>query len=81
MGLSIIGAFLVVGGFNAFNSAPSWIDLLAISAGFLFAMNNVIFRATPELPTVLKLNFMFLGKHFGLISTSANGSLNRTGGL
>ncbi|MBO1927130.1 DMT family transporter [Thiomicrorhabdus sp. 6S2-11] len=61
MGLSIIGAFLVVGGFNAFNSAPSWIDLLAISAGFLFAMNNVIFRATPELPTVLKLNFMFLG--------------------
>ncbi|MBF6057859.1 DMT family transporter [Thiomicrorhabdus heinhorstiae] len=61
MGLSIIGAFLVVGGMNAFYSPPSWIDGLALLSGFLFAMNNIVFRASSKVPVMLKLNFMFLG--------------------
>ncbi len=61
MGFSVIGAFLVVGGMNAFITPPTWIDLLALSSGFLFAMNNIAFRASPEVPVMLKLPAMFLG--------------------
>lgn len=61
MGLSLTGAFLVIGGFNAFVSPPTWIDALALSSGFLFAMNNITFRASPEAPVMLKLPFMFFG--------------------
>jgi len=61
MGLSVIGAFLVVGGMNAFVSPPTWIDGLALLSGFLFAMNNIVFRASPKVPVMLKLPFMFLG--------------------
>ena len=61
MGLAVIGAFLVVGGANAFITPPSWIDLLALASGFLFAMNNIVFRASPDVPVMLKLPFMFLG--------------------
>lgn len=61
MGMSVIGAFLVVGGMNAFVSPPTWIDALALLSGFLFAMNNIVFRASPDVPVMLKLPFMFLG--------------------
>ncbi|MBO1923757.1 MULTISPECIES: DMT family transporter [Thiomicrorhabdus] len=61
MGFSIIGAFFVVGGMNAFYAPPSWIDGLALLSGFLFAMNNIVFRASPKIPIMLKLNVMFLG--------------------
>lgn len=61
VGLSIIGAFLVVGGMNAFIAPPSWIDLIALLSGFLFAMNNIVFRVSPEVSVYGKLAFMFLG--------------------
>ncbi|MDG6773671.1 DMT family transporter [Thiomicrorhabdus sp. ZW0627] len=61
VGLAIIGAFLIVGGFNAFITPPSWIDVLALMSGFLFAMNNVVFRASQNVPVRLKLTSMFLG--------------------
>ncbi|QCU89927.1 DMT family transporter [Thiomicrorhabdus sediminis] len=61
MVLSVFGAFLVVGGFDAFESPPTWIDALAIASGFLFAMNNITFRASTETPVMLKVPFMFLG--------------------
>lgn len=61
MGMSVIGAFLVVGGMNAFISPPTWIDGLALLSGFLFAMNNIVFRASPDVQVMLKLPFMFLG--------------------
>lgn len=61
VGLSVIGAFLVVGGMNAFIAPPSWIDLVALLSGFLFAMNNIVFRVSPAVPVYSKLAFMFLG--------------------
>ncbi|WP_373019677.1 DMT family transporter [Thiomicrorhabdus sp.] len=61
VGLAIIGAFLIVGGFNAFISPPSWIDVLALLSGFLFAMNNVVFRASQDVPVKIKLTSMFFG--------------------
>ena len=61
MGLSVIGAFLVVGGMNAFVSPPTWLDALALLSGFLFSMNNIVFRASSKVPVMLMLPFMFLG--------------------
>ena len=58
---SLFGAFLVVGGLYAFQSPPSWLDGLAVLSGFLFAMNNIVFRLTPTVPVSLKISFMFLG--------------------
>lgn len=59
--LSVVGAVLVLGGFAVFQAPPSWIDLLALSAGFALAMNNIVFRATPMLPIVTKTGAMLLG--------------------
>ncbi|MDG4812699.1 DMT family transporter [Hydrogenovibrio sp. 3SP14C1] len=61
VGLSIFGAFLVVGGLHAFVAPPSWIDGIALLSGFLFAMNNIMFRVSPTVPVKIKLAFMFLG--------------------
>ena len=61
MGLSLTGAFLVIGGFNAFTTPPTWIDALAVLSGFLFAMNNIVYRASTATPVLLKLSFMFFG--------------------
>ncbi|PLA73588.1 EamA/RhaT family transporter [Hydrogenovibrio sp. SC-1] len=61
VGLSVIGAFLVVGGMNAFIAPPSWIDAVALLSGFLFAMNNIVFRVSPTVSVYSKLAFMFLG--------------------
>lgn len=61
MGLAIMGAFLVVGGWRALDTPPSWIDGLALLSGFLFAMNNITFRISPKTSVRLKLSAMFLG--------------------
>lgn len=60
-GLAIFGAFLIVGGFELFESPPSWIDFIALLSGFLFAMNNIVFRAQQDLPMVPKLSALFIG--------------------
>lgn len=59
--LAIIGAWLILGGVAILNSAPTWIDLLALTAGMAFAMNNIAFRATPSFPTASKVAAMFAG--------------------
>jgi len=64
VGFSLLGAFFVVGGLHAFTTAPSWIDLLAILSGFLFAMNNIVFRVSPSVSVSLKISFMFIGAVF-----------------
>jgi len=56
---ALIGAWLILGGVDVFLQLPSWLDLLAISSGFAYAMNNIIFRATPTLPVAPKIGLMF----------------------
>ena len=60
-GLAISGAFLIVGGFQLFESPPSWIDFVALLSGFLFAMNNIVFRAHQDFPMIPKLSALFIG--------------------
>lgn len=61
MALAIGGAFLVLGGTRVFEAPPSWIDVVAIASGFLFAMNNVCFRAAQQAPVASKVASMFVG--------------------
>jgi len=59
--LALSGAFLVLGGFQLFDAAPSWVDLLALTAGFALSMNNIAFRASAHLPVVSKIGTQFFG--------------------
>ncbi len=59
--LALSGAFLVLDGFNFFKTSASWIDFLALLAGFALAMNNVAFRASVDLPVASKMSAVFLG--------------------
>ena len=43
--LAVFGAFFILGGFEALDAPPSWIDLIALLSGLFFAMNNLVFRA------------------------------------
>lgn len=61
MVFAIIGAWLILGGSTLFNNTPTWIDLLALTAGMAFAMSNVTFRATPSFPTASKVAAVFVG--------------------
>lgn len=61
---AISGGFLILGGFEVFKTPPSWIDLMAIGSGFAFAMNNLVFRASQELPLGSKVGAMFSGVIF-----------------
>jgi drug/metabolite transporter (DMT)-like permease len=61
VGLAIAGAFLILGGFDVLGGPPSWIDFLALSAGMLLAMNNLVFRAAQKEPFITKLAAMFYG--------------------
>jgi drug/metabolite transporter (DMT)-like permease len=58
---ALIGAWLILGGETAIASPPSPIDLLALTAGMAFALNNICFRATRSHPTGSKVAAMFLG--------------------
>lgn len=59
--LAIVGAFLILGGFAAFDAPPSWIDLIALLSGLFFAMNNLVFRAAQAVPVGSKITMMFYG--------------------
>lgn len=59
--LAMLGAWLILGGAAIFNTPPSAIDLLALTAGMAFALNNITFRATQTHPTGSKVAAMFLG--------------------
>ncbi len=59
--LAVFGAFFILGGFEALDAPPSWIDLIALLSGFFFAMNNLVFRAAQAVPVGSKITVMFYG--------------------
>jgi drug/metabolite transporter (DMT)-like permease len=59
--LAVGGAFIVLGGFEAWRNPPSWVDLIAVLSGFFFALNNLVFRALQEVPAVSKVGALFYG--------------------
>lgn len=59
--MALSGAVLVLGGDKVLNAGISWIDLLALSAGFAFAMNNILFRARQDIPVPSKVTAMLGG--------------------
>ncbi len=59
--LAVIGALLVLGGVRVLLAPPSVLDLLAISAGFTYAMNNLAYRSAPGLAVTLKNAALFAG--------------------
>lgn len=59
--LALAGAALLLGGPALLRAPPSWIDLVAILSGVAFAMTNLSFRATPQLPVPAKVAALFLG--------------------
>lgn len=59
--LALLGAWLILGGMQVLASPPGWLDLLALSAGFAFSMNNIVFRATATRPMPPKILVMFTG--------------------
>jgi drug/metabolite transporter (DMT)-like permease len=59
--LSILGAFMVIGGTAAFDTPLSIADFLAISAGLAFAANNLVSRAAQTIPMVSKTIVVFIG--------------------
>ncbi len=61
VGVALAGLWLVLGGTQAFTSALSVSDLLALSAGLAFAGNNVIARAAQAIPIRSKTAAVFLG--------------------
>jgi drug/metabolite transporter (DMT)-like permease len=61
VGLSLGGAFLVVGGMAAFATPPSAADLLAVTAGLAFSGNNILARKAQDIPAPSKTVGLLLG--------------------
>jgi drug/metabolite transporter (DMT)-like permease len=59
--IALVGAVLVLGGFESLNSNISWSDVLALSAGLTFAANNLVFRARQAAPVPSKIAAMMIG--------------------
>lgn len=59
--IALTGAFLVLGGFNAFDGRISWSDGLALSASITFGANNLLFRARQAAPVPIKVAAMLIG--------------------
>jgi drug/metabolite transporter (DMT)-like permease len=59
--LALTGAACVLGGPAVLDAPPSWVDVVALLSGFLFAMNNICFRAAQTAPVPSKVAAMFLG--------------------
>jgi len=59
--LALAGAFLVLGGWTILRQPPAALDLLALSAGMAFALNNITCRAAQQVPVASKSAINFLG--------------------
>jgi drug/metabolite transporter (DMT)-like permease len=59
--LALVGAFLVLGGWRLVSAQPTAVDLLALSSGFAFALNNVTTRAAQGVPQGTKAAAVFIG--------------------
>lgn len=66
LGLALTGLAFTLGGPEAFGSPLTAIDLLALSSGLAFALNNVAVRAGHDLPEAARAVALFAG--CGLIS-------------
>ncbi len=58
---AVLGAFLILGGFNLLKSPPGWVDFVALLSGLCFAVNNLLFRGVSQVPLAPKLWMMFSG--------------------
>lgn len=58
---ALLGAFLVLGGPAVWSAAPALVDCLALASGLGLALNNLIFRATPQVSVRLKVGVNFVG--------------------
>jgi len=61
VGLSLAGAFLVVGGMAAFHAPLSAADVLAVTAGLGFSGNNILARKAQAVPVASKTVGVLLG--------------------
>lgn len=59
--LAVAGAFLTLGGPAALDAPLSGADLLALSCGLAFALNNLVFRARAQVSLASKVAVMQLG--------------------
>jgi drug/metabolite transporter (DMT)-like permease len=70
---ALIGAWQVLGGVHILDAEPSGFELFGLLAGFLYAMNNLLFRGVQQVPLSAKLSAMFIGcaglALLGLLST------------
>ncbi len=67
MALALTGALVMLGASPDMLGQFSWTDGIALLSGFLFAMNNILFRVTASLPIISKITAMFAG---GLVLAS-----------
>lgn len=61
MALALIGALVMLGASPDMLSQFSRMDAIALLSGFLFAMNNILFRVTAPVPVVSKITALFAG--------------------
>jgi drug/metabolite transporter (DMT)-like permease len=59
--VAVVGAVMTLGGPQILRQAPAAIDLLAISAGFAYAMNNLAYRHAENLPDCSKNMACYVG--------------------
>ncbi len=59
--IAVAGALLILGGPELLNNPPALVDLLAISAGLTYAMNNLAYRSAESVPVVSKNLLMLVG--------------------
>jgi drug/metabolite transporter (DMT)-like permease len=74
--VALLGLWLFLGGPGGLDLAFTFVDFLALSAGFCFAANNVIARAAQQVPMVSKTFAVFAG--CGVISLVATTSLGHS---
>lgn len=59
--IAVAGALLILGGPELLQNPPALVDLLAISAGLAYAMNNLAYRGAESVPVVSKNLVMLVG--------------------
>ncbi|QHE75613.1 DMT family transporter [Hydrogenophaga sp. PBL-H3] len=71
--VALLGLWLFLGGPGGLDLSFTFVDFLALSAGFCFPANNVIARASQQVPMVSKTFAVFVG--CGVISLAATSAL------
>ncbi|MDO8903857.1 DMT family transporter [Hydrogenophaga sp.] len=73
---AIVGLWMVLGGPGVVSLSLSFVDFLALSAGFAFAANNILARAAQAVPMRTKTLAVFAG--CGAISLVTTGALGHS---